>query len=84
MKKLTKDEKEAIATRPLSKKNIVRIYLLQMKVEDIILVEPQDWKWKSATPAYLCRRVEERQRGWKFEVERVLPPGAGWIITRVQ
>jgi len=83
MKRLTKEEKAAIETRPLSKKNIVRIYLLKMQVEDIIMVEPQDWKWKSATPAYLCRRVEE-QNGWKFEVERVLPPGAGWIITRVQ
>lgn len=83
MKPITKEEKAAIATRPLSKKNIVRIYLLKMQVGDIIMVEPQDWTWKSATPAYLCRRVEE-QHGWKFEVERMLPPGAGWIITRVQ
>ncbi len=84
MKRLTKEEKASIETRPLSKKNIVRIYLLKMNVEDIILVEPQDWTWRSATPAYLCRRVEEQQNGWKFEVERVLPPGAGWIITRVR
>jgi len=83
MKKLTKEEAAAIQTRPLSKKNIVRIYLLKMEVDETILVEPKDWTWKSATPAYLCRRVEE-QTNWKFECERALDPTIGWLIKRVK
>lgn len=83
MKRLKKEEAAAIRTRPLSKKNIVRVYLLQMEVGDIIQVEPKDWTWKSAAPAYLCRRVEE-QTNWKFECEKAIDPTMGWLIKRIK
>jgi len=83
MKRISKEEKEAMETRPLTKKNIVRVYLLKMKVDDIILIEPKDWTWKSAKPSYLCRRVEE-QTGWRFECEQVVAPTPGWVVTRVE
>ena len=82
MKKITEEEKAAMLTRPLRKQGLVRTMLLRMKVGDIILIEPHEWTWTSATPGYLCRRVEAKTT-MKFEVEKVLPPEAGWIVTRV-
>ncbi|MGE0636075.1 MAG: hypothetical protein AB7G44_15145 [Bacteroidia bacterium] len=82
MKQLTQEEKEAYTTRPLSKMNPVRALLMRMKPGDIYLIEASEWHWKSATPAYLCRRVEEKTSS-KFTVEKALHPKTGWIIVRV-
>jgi hypothetical protein len=83
MKQLTEEEKATYATRPLSKMNPVRALLMRMKPGDIYLIEASEWKWKSATPAYLCRRVEAKT-GYTFEVEKALQPKTGWIITRTK
>lgn len=83
MKKLTPEEKAAYTTRPMQKQGIVRTMLMNMKLNDIILIEEHEWKWKSATPAYLCRRVEEKTK-WKFECEKAIAPQKGWLITRIK
>lgn len=81
MKKLTKEEKSAMVTRPLRKQGVFRSYLLQMQVDDIVFISAQEWPSKSATPGYLCRRVEKKTT-FKFEVEKVLNAAPGWIVTR--
>jgi hypothetical protein len=81
MKHITKEEKAAMVTRPLHRQSPVRIYLMKMQVEDIIFISEQEWTWKTATPAYLCRRVEEKTP-FKFEVEKVMNSTPGWVITR--
>lgn len=62
MKKLTPEEKATFVTRPMQKQGIVRTMLMNMKQGEIMLIESHEWKWKSATPAYLCRRVEEKTK----------------------
>jgi len=81
MKKLTREEKSAMVTRPLRKQGVFRSYLLQMQVDDIVFISAQEWPSKSATPGYLCRRVEKKTT-FKFEVEKVLNAAPGWIVTR--
>ncbi len=81
MKKLTKEEKSAMVTRPLRKQGVFRSYLLQMQVDDIVFISEQEWQSKSATPGYLCRRIEKKTT-FKFEVEKVLNASPGWIVTR--
>jgi hypothetical protein len=83
MKDLTKEEKATMLTRPQRKQGIVRTKLMNMKVDDIVLIEPKDWKWRSGGPNHLCRRVEEKT-GMEFLCEEVLPSGQGWIITRTK
>lgn len=83
MKKITPEEKATFVTRPMQKQGIVRTMLMNMKQGEIMLIESHEWKWKSATPAYLCRRVEEKTK-WKFVCEKALQPKSGWLITRVE
>jgi len=83
MRNLTPEEKNALVTKPLRKQSRVRSMLMQMKVDDILLIEPQDWTWKSVAPSHLCRRVEEKT-DMRFECEQVLQPITGWVVTRVK
>lgn len=83
MKQITEEEKATFVTRPLRKQSLVRTLLLNMKPADILFIETHEWTWKSATPGYLCRRVEEKTDR-KFECEKVLQPKSGWVITRVK
>ena len=83
MKKITPEEKAQLITRPSTNQSAVRTMLLHMKVDEILLIEAHEWTWKSATPGYLCRRVEEKT-DMRFECQRVLQPTPGWVITLVQ
>ncbi len=83
MKQLTEEEKAQYVTRPMRKQGIVRTMLLNMKVGDIMLIESAEWKWTSATPAFLCRRIEAKTTR-KFECEKALQPKTGWIIVRTE
>ncbi len=83
MKQITAEEKAKFVTHPMGKQSLARIMLMNMMINDILLIETADWKWKSATPAFLCRRIE-KETDRKFEVEKVLQPKTGWIITRVK
>jgi hypothetical protein len=68
-----KEQKPELETSSLTKKNLVRVYLLKMTVGNIILVEAHDWTWKTPSSACLCLSVEE-QTNWKFDCEKVLTP----------
>ncbi|MGE0635836.1 MAG: hypothetical protein AB7G44_01755 [Bacteroidia bacterium] len=81
MKQITKEEKASFITRPMRKQSIIRTMLLNMKVGDIYFIESQEWKWTSATPAFLCRRIE-KDTDYKFECEKALQPKTGWIVER--
>ena len=83
MKMITEEERAAMVTRPMRKQSPVRTMLMNMKVNDILFIQPEDWTWKSATPAFLCRRVE-KETDRLFECEAVLQPSQGWIVKRVQ
>jgi hypothetical protein len=80
---ITQEEKAALRTRPLRKESPVRSMLMHMQVNEVLLIEPKDWTWTSGGPSHLCRRVEEKT-AMRFLCEKVLPPGAGWVITRTQ
>jgi hypothetical protein len=82
MKKLSKEEKELLTTRPMKRQGPVRTYLMGMKPGEVILIEAKEWTWASRAPSFLCRRVEEAT-GWKFDCEKVIAPGGGWVITRL-
>ncbi len=81
MKKLTKEEAEAIVTRAPGNSTYLRSVLLGMKSGEYLHVEPKDWKWKSKTPHYLCRRLEQQYSTVKFDCKVALD-GSGWIIKR--
>jgi hypothetical protein len=83
MKLVSKKEKEQMVTKSLRKMSPVRARLLTMKVNEHLFIESGEWKWKSAAPSYLCRRVESDTK-MKFECEKVLEPEPGWIITRLE
>ncbi len=83
MKFITEEELAAMLTRPMRKQSAVRTMLMNMKVNDILFIQPEDWKWKSATPAFLCRRVE-KETNWRFECAAVLQPSKGWVVRRVE
>lgn len=84
MKKLTADEKANFITRPMKRQGYVRTLLMNMKPADIILIERSDWTWKTKSPAFLCRRVEEDFPDREYECERIVHGGSGWIITRIK
>jgi hypothetical protein len=83
MRLISPEEKAAMVMAPRHNEKGLRTTLLQMQVEEIILIEEHEWTWKSAQPNALCRRVEAKT-GRKFECEKVVSPGSGWVITRVR
>lgn len=82
MKKLTKEEAKSINKRPAGRSSLARVYLLNMEVGDIILLETKDWTWKSRQPSTFCRRLaRETSRDWKCETAM---DGSGWVIERIK
>jgi len=53
-----------------------------MKVNDILLIEPKDWKWKRKQPGIYCRRLE-KHHAIKFSCGKALD-GSGWVIKRLE
>lgn len=82
MKKLSKEEAASIATRPAGRNSMVRVYLMNMQVNDIILLEKKDWKQKKRKPSTYCRELE-RSTGRKWKCETALD-GSGWVIERME
>lgn len=82
MKKLSKEQAKNIPTRPPGRNSMVRIYLMNMEVGDIILLEKKDWKQKKRQPSTYCRELERRTgRAWKCETAL---DGSGWVIERLK
>jgi hypothetical protein len=83
MKKLTEEEKAALTIRPMKKQGYIRTLLMNMKVKEIILIEPKDWTWKTKPPSFLCRRVEA-DTTYRFDCQKVMGGTGGWVITRLK
>lgn len=82
MKKLTKEEAQQIVTRPRGRLSVARMYLMNMEVGDIILLEPKDWKQKTRNPSTYCRILGRRtNREWSC-AQAV--DHSGWVIERVK
>ncbi len=81
MKKLSREEADKIVIKPSGRGSYLRSVLLTMKVGDIVLIEPKDWKWKHKPPSAYCRRLEENNK-IKFTCGKALD-GSGWVIERV-
>ncbi len=83
MKKLTQEELDNMRLKPPGRVSYLRSVFVNMKVGDILLIEPKDWKWKYKSPDSLCRRIEEKDKNIKFSVSRALDAG-GWTVKRVK
>lgn len=81
MKTLTQEEADKIAVKPSGRGTYLRSVLFNMKVNDIILLEPKDWKWKRKQPTDYLRRLE-KNNGLKFSCGKALD-GSGWVIKRL-
>jgi len=82
MKKLTQEEADNIAIKPSGRGSVLRSALLTMKVNDILLIEPKDWKWRHKQPGIYCRRLE-KHHAIKFSCGKALD-GSGWVIKRLE
>jgi len=81
MKKITQEELDNMQIKPTGKSSYLRSVFMNLKVNEMILVEPKDWHWKYKTPSSLCRRIEENTK-FKFECMTALD-GSGWVIKRL-
>ena len=67
MKRLTREEADALHTRPDSRMSWFRGVVFGMNVGDIVLIEPQDWKQKRKPKTVLNRMRNKNGREWKCE-----------------
>jgi hypothetical protein len=81
MKRITKEEAAALPKRPNNRLSWFRGVLFGMKVGEIIMLEPQDWKQKRAPITVIKRMTGKQGREWKCET---LLYGKGWVIERLQ
>ena len=81
MKRITKEESAALPKRPNNRLSWFRGVLFGMKVGEIIMLEPQDWKQKRAPITVIKRMTGKQGREWKCET---LLYGKGWVIERLK
>ncbi len=82
MKPLTQEEADKIKVKPPGRGSYLRSVFFNMKVNDILLLEPKDWKWKGKQPTDYLRRLY-KENGLKFICSKALD-GSGWVIKRVE
>ena len=82
MKKLTREEADKIPRKPPGRSSYVRNILINMKVGDIVLIEPQDWGWKSKLPSALTKYIESNS-AMRFKCEQALDK-SGWVVERTE
>jgi hypothetical protein len=84
MKKLTKEEAQAIPTRGRGWSTNFREALLAMQPGEHLLLHRSEWRWESksayAIPAEITRTSQGRIQ---FDC-RTLQNGLGWLIKRVK
>ena len=81
MKRLTRAEADDLPKKPNSRISWIRGILFQMKVGEIILIEPRDWKQKRAPITVIKRMKGKEGREWKCET---VLHGGGWVVERVK
>ena len=82
MKKITKEERDAMQLKPPGHMTPLRGMIINMKVGDLVHLEKSDWKWKSKAPSAMLRRYEDYHPE-RFTCMEVVG-GNGWVIERVQ
>ena len=81
MKKISREEADAMAKRPHRRISWFRSFLFGMKVGEIVLMEPKDWTQKRAPITVLKNMPGKKGREWKCET---LLNDRGWVIERVK
>ena len=81
MRKLSKEEADAMPILKKGRRTRLNIFLSQLKAGEILEVKKTDWAGKRA-PYQLINRFGKRH-GWKL-FARMLPDETGWLITRVE
>jgi hypothetical protein len=80
MKRLTREEADDLQKRPDGRISWFRGLLLGMRLGDIILLEPNDWKQKRAPKTVIRRMTGMKKRRWKCET---VLNNRGWVIERL-
>jgi len=81
MKRLTEEEAAEIKVIPRGRGTLLRHHLLSMKLGEIMLIEPHEFKWKGKPLSTYLRRLEESNK-MKFTCGKALD-GSGWVVKRV-
>lgn len=82
MKKMSKEEAKRFKTKPRGRSSKLRSMLLTMELDEVVLLERQEWTWKRLKPSSYCRRLEKKSpKRW---VCRELVDEQGWLIERVK
>lgn len=81
MKRLTREQADALPKRPDKRMSWLRGVLWGMNVGEIVLIEPSDWKQNRAPKTVLRRMPGKEGREWKCET--VMNNG-GWVFERVK
>lgn len=81
MKRLTREEADALPKRPDKRMSWLRGVVFGMQRGEIVLIEPKDWKQKRAPITVIKRMTGKNGREWKCET--VLNNG-GWVIERLK
>jgi hypothetical protein len=81
MRRLTKEQAEEIPTRPDGKTSWFKGVLFAMKVGDIILIEPQDWKQQRAPITVINYMAGTNGRQWTC---KLVIGQKSWVVERVK
>jgi len=82
MRTLTKEEALMIKVRPEGRTTYARGILMNMRVGEMILLEPKDWTQKHRKPRTYCLQLGRLTgRAWKCATAL---DGSGWVIERVK
>ncbi len=80
MRKLNEEEAARLKTKPPGRITKTRAELMLLEPGEYLQIEPRDWKARTYSPTYLCRRIEEKTSR-KFSVQKVMD-GGGWLVKR--
>lgn len=81
MKRLTKEEADAMETRPEGRMSWFRGVLIGMPVGEVILLERKEWHQKRAPITVIKSFTNVGTMAWSC---KQLANGAGWIIERLR
>jgi hypothetical protein len=82
MRKITEEEANNIPTNKTGRNSLIRNYLLNLNVGEIIFLERSDWKQKRNGPSDLISRMRKETK-FDFICEKALD-NSGWVIRRTK
>jgi hypothetical protein len=81
-KLISKQEAEALGSRPFGKKHFVRIRIEQMNKGETLLITRQDFTWRKQNPNYFIIPLM-KSTSKKFTINET-DDRSGWIVERVE